>query len=95
METNKKNPLGLLPMLVFLILYLGLGIIFEYVMGIEMGFYNIPIVLIILIALLVACLQNRAVKLDEKLELMGKGIGDKNIITMLLIFMMASVFLSE
>lgn len=92
METNKKNPLGLLPMLVFLVLYLGLGITFEYIMGIEMGFYNIPIVLIILIALLVACLQNKEVKLDEKLELMGKGIGDKNIITMLLIFMMAGIF---
>ena len=92
METNQKNPAGLLPMLVFLVLYLGLGIIFEYVMGIEMGFYNIPIVLIILISLLVACLQNRTVKLDEKLEIMGKGIGDKNIITMLLIFMMAGIF---
>ena len=92
METNKKNPLGLLPMLVFLVLYLGLGITFEYIMGIEMGFYNIPIVLIILIALLVACLQNKDIKLDDKLELMGKGIGDKNIITMLLIFMMAGIF---
>ena len=86
MENEKKNPAGLLPMLVFLVLYLGLGIIFEYVMKIEMGFYNIPIVLIILVALLVACVQNRAVSLDEKLVIMGKGIGDKNIITMILIF---------
>ncbi len=92
MENEKKNPAGLLPMLVFLVLYLGLGIIFEYVMKIEMGFYNIPIVLIILVALLVACVQNRAVSLDEKLVIMGKGIGDKNIITMLIIFMMAGIF---
>lgn len=92
MENEKKNLAGLLPMCVFLVLYLGLGIIFEYVMGIEMGFYNIPIVLIILVALLVACLQNRSVTLDEKLTIMGRGIGDKNIITMLIIFMMAGIF---
>ncbi len=37
---------ALLPIGVFLVLYLGLGILFEYGMGISMGFYNIPIVVI-------------------------------------------------
>ena len=37
---NKANALSLLPIGVFLILYLGLGILLEYVMKIEMGFYN-------------------------------------------------------
>ena len=40
----------------------------------------------------VACLQNRKVGFDEKLEIMGRGIGDKNIITMLLIFLTAGTF---
>ena len=31
-------------------LYLGLGIVFEYVMKIPMGFYNIPIVLAFMVA---------------------------------------------
>ena len=87
-----KNFKALLPIGVFLVLYLGLGIIFEYVMKIPMGFYNIPIVVAFLVALLVACLQNPKLSFDEKLELMGKGVGDKNIITMILIFMAAGIF---
>ena len=89
---KKANAKALLPIGVFLVLYLGLGILFEYVLKIGMGFYNIPIVVIFVIALLVACLQNRSVKFDEKLEIMGKGVGDKNIITMVLIFLLAGMF---
>ncbi|MEI3340109.1 MAG: hypothetical protein V8R80_09390 [Eubacterium sp.] len=55
---KKGNYKALLPILVFLVLYLGLGITFEYIMKIPMDFYNIPIVVAFLIALLVACLQN-------------------------------------
>ena len=90
--SKKANPAALLPILVFLVLYLGLGLIFEYVLKIPMGFYSIPIVVIFLIALLVACCQNRTLSFDEKLTLMGKGIGDKNIVTMLLIFLAAGMF---
>ena len=50
---KKGNAAALLPIGVFLVLYLGLGIVFEYVMKIQMGFYNIPIVVTFLIALLV------------------------------------------
>lgn len=89
---KKSNPIALLPIGVFLVLYLGLGILFEYVMKIPMGFYNIPIVVAFLAAILVACLQNRELNFDKKLELMGKGVGDKNIITMLLIFLAAGCF---
>ena len=89
---KKANPIALLPIYVFLLLYLGLGILFEYVLKIPMGFYNIPIVVIFLVALLIACLQNRSLSFDEKLNLMGKGIGDKNIVTMILIFMEAGIF---
>ena len=90
--SKKANPAALLPILVFLVLYLGLGLVFEYVLKIPMGFYSIPIVVIFLIALLVACCQNRALSFDEKLTLMGHGVGDKNIITMLLIFLAAGMF---
>ena len=91
---NKPTPraIALLPVAVFLVLYLVLGIILEYVLKIEMGFYQIPIVVAFLVALLVACLQNRGVSFDEKLELMGQGIGDKNIVTMILIFLVAGIF---
>ena len=55
---TKGNAIALLPIGVFLVLYLGLGILFEYVMKIPMGFYNVPIVVAFLAAILVACLQN-------------------------------------
>ena len=89
---KQANPRALLPILVFLILYLGLGIVFEYVMKIPMGFYSIPIVVVFLVALLVACLQNKELSFDEKLTVMGQGVGDKNIVTMILIFLTAGVF---
>ena len=73
--------IALLPIGVFLVLYLGLGILFEYVMEIPMGFYNVPIVIAFLAAILVACLQNRALNFDQKLEIMAQGVGDKNICT--------------
>ena len=91
---KKPTPraVALLPVAVFLALYLVLGIILEYVLKIEMGFYQIPIVVAFLVALLVACLQNRRVSFEEKLVLMGQGIGDKNIVTMILIFLVAGIF---
>ncbi len=89
---NKGRVRALLPIGVFLVLYLGLGIIFEYVIKIPMGFYNIPIVVAFLVGLLVACMQNKMLPFDSKLEVMGRGVGDKNIITMLLIFLEAGIF---
>ena len=89
---RKGRAIALLPIAVFLVLYLGLGILFEYVMKIPMGFYNVPIVFAFLVAILVACLQNRKVSFDEKLGIMAHGLADKNIITMLLIFLTAGVF---
>jgi len=88
----KSNPAALLPIGVFLVLYLGMGLIFEYALKIEMGFYNIPIVVTFMVALLVACLQNKDLSFDEKLGIMGQGVGDKNIMTMILIFLVAGVF---
>ncbi len=93
MTTEKKgNPWALLPIAVFLVLYLGVGLLFEYGMHIPMGFYHVPIVAAFLVAILTACLQNRAKSFDEKLEMMGRGVGDPNIITMLLIFLVAGAF---
>lgn len=89
---KKGNTIALLPFGVFLVLYLGLGIVFEYVMKIPMGFYNIPIVVAFLAAILVACFQNRELKFNDKLEVMARGLADKNIITILLIFLEAGVF---
>ena len=89
---RKGNWMALLPIGVFLAMYLGLGILFEYILDIPMGFYNIPIVVSFLAALLVACLQNPKLNFDDKLKIMAQGVADKNIITMILIFMTAGIF---
>lgn len=89
---KKGNGFALIPIVVFFVLYLGLGITFEYVMNIPMGFYNIPITVAFMVAIMVACLQNPGKTFDEKLQIMADGVADKNIITMLLIFLTAGVF---
>lgn len=89
---KKRNPWALLPILVFLVLYLSLGITFEYILKISMGFYSVPILVIFLIAIFVAVLQMKGKRLEEKFAIMGQGVGDKNIITMLIIFLLAGIF---
>ena len=89
---EKGNPVALIPILVFVALYLGLGIILEYVLGQEMGFYSIPVLLIFLIALAVAYLQTKGVDSKERFSIMSKGAGDPNVFMMVLIFLCAGVF---
>ena len=61
MEKRRKSA-SLLPVGVFLVFYLGLGILFEYIMKIPMGFYNVPIVVAFLAALLLrVCRTERLV----------------------------------
>lgn len=96
MSENKpvSNPRALLPILLFLILYLGNGILFEYIYPTEgqMGFYVVSVVLAFSISLIVAFFQNRKVKFDEKIRICARGIGDENIVTMLFIFIIAGAF---
>ncbi|MBQ3103709.1 MAG: Na+/H+ antiporter NhaC family protein, partial [Oscillospiraceae bacterium] len=93
MENQKKGgAIALLPIGVFLVIYLGLGIYFEYGLKQNMGFYNIPIVVAFAIALTVACFQNRGLKFGDKLSVMARGVGDKDIMTMILIFVTAGIF---
>ena len=89
---KKSNAFALIPIGVFVAFYLTLGVVFEYVLKIPMGFYSVPVVVAFILALFVAVLQTKGVKLDKKFEIMGQGVGDKNIITMLLIFMLAGIF---
>lgn len=42
-KNEKRNGKALLPIVVFVVLYLGLGILFEYGLDIEMGFYKSPL----------------------------------------------------
>ena len=81
----KHRILALLPFFVFLVFFAGAGII-------SGDFYAMPAYVAFIIALFIAFLQNRKVSFDEKLKIVAKGTGDVNIITMVLIFLVAGAF---
>lgn len=94
MKNIKPNFKALLPILVFLLLYLGSGIYFEYLKPVEgrMGFYVMSVVVAFGISLIVAFFQNRSLSFNEKISVCAKGVGDDNIVIMLFIFLMAGAF---
>jgi Na+/H+ antiporter NhaC len=94
-EQKVKANLGaLFPIAVFLILYLGNGIYFEYINPLDgqMGFYVVSVVLAFSISLICAFFQNRKISFEDKIHLCATGIGDDNIVTMLFIFILAGAF---
>ena len=84
-EGKKGNPIALLPIVVFLVIFIGAGILFH-------DFYSMPAIVGFLIALTVAFFQNRKVGFQEKVSIISKGIGEENIVTMCLIFLAAGAF---
>lgn len=82
---NKGRASALLPIVVFLVIFLGSGIVTG-------DFYSMPTIVAFLIALCVAFLRNRKVSFDEKMHIIAQGVGDDNIITMSLIFLCAGGF---
>ncbi|MEI3518627.1 MAG: Na+/H+ antiporter NhaC family protein [Clostridia bacterium] len=91
---KESNAAALLPIVVFLIFYLGSGIYFEYIHPVEggMGFYIMSAVVAFMFGLVVAFIQNRDLDFDEKIKICATSIGDENITTMLFIFLMAGAF---
>lgn len=86
MEKEKKGrAIALLPIGVFLIIFLGAGIVFK-------DFYAMPAIVAFLIALFVAFLQNKELSFNKKIEVIAKGVSEENIITMSLIFLCAGGF---
>lgn len=85
MGTERGNGAALLPIGVFLVIFLGSGIITG-------DFYAMPAIVAFLIALMIAFLQNRRLSFEEKISVISKGVGDENIITMSLIFLSAGAF---
>lgn len=85
MGKEKSNAAALLPIGVFLVIFLGSGVITG-------DFYAMPAIVAFLIALFVAFCQNRGLSFDEKISIISKGVGNENIITMSLIFLCAGAF---
>lgn len=92
--SQKSSGLALLPIIVFLVIYLGAGIYFEYINPThgQKGFYVMSVVVAFFVALIVALLQTRGSSFDEKIRLCARGIGDENIAIMIFIFIVAGCF---
>lgn len=84
-NVSKGNPLALLPIVVFLVLFVGSGIITG-------DFYQMPVLVAFMIASGVALLFNKNEKFDTKMDIFCKGAGDPNIVLMLVIFLLAGAF---
>ena len=85
MGAEKGSAAALLPIGIFLVIFLGSGVVTG-------DFYAMPAIVAFLIALLAAFLQHREIGFQEKIGIVSRGVGDENIITMCLIFLSAGAF---
>lgn len=86
MSTNKKgNPWALIPFAVFLVLFIGSGIVTG-------DFYKFPVIVAIVIAAAVALIMNRKETFNQKVEIFTRGAGESNIMLMVMIFLLAGAF---
>ena len=82
---KKGNPRALLPILCFLVVFIGMGVWLN-------DFYAMPAIVGFLIALGVAFCQNRKRSFSEKMEDVTHSMGDSNVMIMCLVFVMAGGF---
>ena len=82
---QKGNPWALLPIAVFLVVFIGCGILFG-------DFYAMPAIVGFLIALVTAFLQNPKRTFAEKLSSVTRSMGDENVMIMCLVFVLAGAF---
>ena len=89
---QKSNPIALLPLGLFLALFIGSGIYYQSI-GTDFAFYQISAPVAILPALVLSLLLANGT-LNERLDQFIRGIGDSTIITMVLVFLLAGAFAS-
>ena len=95
MEHNlnkKSSALALVPFLIFVVIYLGAGLILQ-AQGVEMAFYQFPSVTAMFIALLVAFAITKG-SLDERFAIFARGAANIDVLTMLMIYLLAGAFSS-
>lgn len=89
-STKKARGSALLPFAVFIVVYLGAGIILD-AMGVDMAFYQFPSPVAALIGIVVAFIMFKGT-MDEKFSIFAKGCGNENILTMCFIYLFAGAF---
>ncbi len=91
-ETKRANGAALIPFLVFIIVYMGFGIFYS-VTGVDMAFYQFPSVTAMFIAVIVAFAMGKG-SIDEKFATFSKGAANLDVLTMLIIYILAGAFAS-
>ena len=87
---KKEGKWALLPFLIFILIYLGAGIYFQ-LQGVEMAFYQFPSVTAMFVAVLATfCLGKESI--TEKFKIFARGAGNENVLTMLIIYILAGAF---
>jgi len=89
-ERLPPRAVALLPLLLFLLIFLGSGIYYTAI-GTDFAFYQVKAPVAILPAIILAVLLARDT-LNRTLEAFVAGVGDSNIITMALVFLLAGAF---
>ncbi|GAA0689904.1 Na+/H+ antiporter NhaC family protein [Marinobacterium maritimum] len=89
---TKNSPLALLPLGLFLALFIGSGL-YYHAAGTEFAFYQISAPVAILPAIVLALMLQKG-RLNERIETFINGVGDNTIITMALIYLLAGAFAS-
>ena len=84
------NGRALLPLLLFLTLFLGTGI-YLTLQGVEYAFYQLPAPVAVLPALVLALILTKD-SVNQTIEYFIKGVGDSNVIAMCLIYLLAGAF---
>ena len=87
---KKANGLALLPFVIFIVIFLGAGLYYQ-AQGVEMAFYQFPSVAAMFIAVLIAFLMTKG-SIDERFALFSKGAANVDVLTMLMIFLLAGAF---
>lgn len=84
-NNQKGHAWALIPLLIFMLLFLGVGII-------SGDFTTMPLNVAITVTVIIALLLNRKESFSKKVEVFTKGAGHSNIILMMLIFILAGAF---
>ena len=90
MQQKKARGIALFPFLLFIIIYLGAGIILQS-MGVDQAFYQFPAPTACLIGVVVAFLMFKG-SIDEKFATFAKGVGSQDITIMCMIYLLSGAF---
>lgn len=91
-DTPAPSALALLPIALFLTLFIGGGLYYQAA-GVDFAFYKIPAPVAILPAILLGLLLARG-SLNQRIDTLIRGCADNTLITMVLIFLLAGGFAS-